>query len=320
MKENMSLPSLFCPFPSAINKHAETVHQQTLKWVLCFNLVGGDEAYQRLCKSKFGWLVARAYPDAPLEELQIVSDWTIWLFILDDYFDELAKQPNQLADICTKFIDILKGSNVTIREETLADGLRDIRQRLLQKVTPEWMLRFIGRVEECLKSWVWEVTNRVYGITPDLATYIKMRPFTGGLYTVIEMIELTQKINLAKEVRENALVQSLTLITNNVVNYSNDIFSLYKEIKRGDVHNLVLIIQHQYQLHLQESIDRSIKLYNSQMQAFIDLEQHLPSFGTSVDCELTRYVSVLRSMMRGHLDWLWASGRYQPTSNVQLTH
>jgi 5-epi-alpha-selinene synthase len=105
-------------------------------------------------------------------------------------------------------------------------------------------------------------------------------------------------------------------MANNVVCWSNDIISLDKEMKRGDVHNLVLALRCEHQLVLQEAIDHAGELHDAEVRAFIDLEPRLPSFGAAVDAELARYVVILRSWMRGNLDWSHASGRYRPAKPV----
>jgi hypothetical protein len=73
-----------------------------------------------------------------------------------------------------------------------------------------------------------------------------MRPHTGGLYTDIELIELTEGITLPLIVRQHPHLQRLVLITNNVVCWSNDIISLQKERAHRDMHNPALIYQHHY--------------------------------------------------------------------------
>lgn len=316
MNQNFIPPALYCPFPAAVSKHAETVQQQNIEWVRRFNLLKGEGAYKPLSAAKFGSLVSRTYPHAPLEELQIVTDWTVWMFILDDLSETLAKEPDSLAAMYSGFLDILKGVRAGEPENPLAVALQDIRSRLLQKATPAWMSRFIRTFEECCESWVWEARNLTNGTIPDVATYIQMRPFTGALMTVIEMIDITEGIDLSAEVRQHEAVQRLTLIANNVVNYPNDIFSVEKEIKAGEIHNLVLLLQREHQLSFQEAIDRAAEMHNSEVRAFIDLEKQLPSFGAQADWDLKRYLSALRFIMRGHLDWAQASGRYQPRATV----
>lgn len=307
----IDFPKLYCPFPSAVNQHAESVNTHTLAWVKEFGLVSDEVRFERLKKSKFGWLAARAYPNAPLEELKIVSDWNTWLFIRDDYCDEssLGKNPAMLSDIHADLLEILKGRTPKQYDSALAHALYDIRLRLLRKASPAWMCRFICSVIEYFESSVWEAHNRMDGVIPDTATYILMRPYTGGLYTDIDLIDITEDIYLPLHVRKNDVLQRLALMANNVVCWSNDIISYAKETKYNDVHNLVVTLR-PTQPTLQKAIDLAAEMTNAEINAFIDLQSHLPSYTSEIDADLQRFVAVLRSWMRGNLDWAYDSGRY----------
>lgn len=85
-----------------------------------------------------------------------------------------------------------------------------------------------------------EAINRARGITPDLTTYLRMRSLTSGLWIDTEFIEIAERVHLPPEVRNHSVVRTLTCAANNIVCWANDIISLDKEVKRGDIHNLVL--------------------------------------------------------------------------------
>lgn len=312
----IELPKLYCPFPSAVNPHAEAVNEHTLAWVKAFNLMPGEDEFDRLKKSKFGWLAARAYPNAPLEELKLVSDWNTWLFIRDDQCDEsgIGKNPLLLSAIHAELLEILKGRPPKQHEPALAHALHDIRTRLAHKAKPVWMCRFIYSVIEYFESSVWEARNRADGLIPDTATYILMRPYTGGLYTDIELIDITEDLHLPLHVRKNDVLQRLTLIANNVVCWSNDIISFAKESRHQDVHNLVATLRAS-QPTLQKAIDVTAELINAQINAFIELQAQLPSYSPEIDADVQRFVAILRSWMRGNLDWAYDSGRYALTAD-----
>lgn len=304
-------PKLTCPFPSAINPHADAVNSHTLRWVKAFDLVPDEKSYLRLQQSKFGRLAARAYPNARLEELKIVSDWNTWLFIRDDQCDEsgLGKDPIRLSGVHAEFLEILQGRAPEKYDSALAHALYDIRGRLLKKANAAWMYRFIYSVIEYFESSVWEAINRADEKIPATETYILMRPYTGGLYTDIELIDITEDIYLPLHVRKNDVIQRLTLMANNVVCWSNDIISYAKESKHHDVHNLVATLLPS-QGSLQQAIDRAAEMTQAEIAAFVELERHIPAFAPAVDQDVLRYVAILRSWMRGNLDWAYESGRY----------
>jgi 5-epi-alpha-selinene synthase len=308
------LPRLRCPFPPAINRHADTIHENTVEWLLRFRVFEGEVAYRKFYATNIGRLAARFHPNASLEILQLVSDWYAWMFFRDDQRDEseLGKDPIKLAAMNARFLEILKGAEPATEEDSLAHALWDLRQRLrVRSPTGTWTRRFIRSVRDHFDSTVWEAANRLEGLTPDIRTYVRMRPITGGLFVDTEFIEIAEQTHLPSEVRQHRDVKLLMQASNNVVCWANDIISLEKEVQRGDVHNLVLVLQQKLDLSLQEAIDRAAEMYNAEIQTFVKLEPHLPSFGKPVDANLRTFVSVLRTRMRGNLDWSLESGRYQ---------
>ena len=310
----VELPTLYCPFPSSVNVHAAQVQQHTTEWASRFALIGPDSC-RRFERARYGWLIARTYPNAPFEELAVITDWNVWLFTLDDRCDEsaLGRQTEPLEAVFSRFMRILQQPGAPA-DEPLEAGLADIWRRIQTKATASWCTRFARSVEDYFTSCLWEASNRRRGVVPPLAEYIKMRPFTGGLNTDVDLVDIAERIDLPDSVRGHRVVQGLTLMANNVVCWSNDITSFRKERSHGDVHNLVIALQHERSLTPDEAIAAAARMHDAEVQRFIDLAPSLPSFGAAIDDDLARYVGVLRSWMRGHLDWSRESGRYAQAS------
>ncbi|MEG4572472.1 hypothetical protein QUA56_07195 [Microcoleus sp. N3A4] len=307
-------PDLYCPFPSARNQYADAAGQHTIEWVRFFNFFPDESAYQILCAANFQELAALTHPHASLEALEIFNDFLVWGFIADDQFEEAgtSKQLERLELEHARLVDILKGASLTDSDTPAALTLQDIWQRLHQflNATPELMLRFARDMEEGLQAVRWEALNHTQGITPNLVTYMKMRALQIGVYAYFDFIQIVDRIALPPEVIELPIVKRLELAANNVFAWANDIFSVEKEIREGQTHNLVLILQHEYQIPFLEAIERAAEIHDAEVRTFIELSAQLPSFGAEVDAELQRYISGLRSWMRGCLDWYLETGRY----------
>lgn len=318
MSKNLTIPAIYCPFPAAISPYADKLQQHTLDWVLKFELVSGEKAWQRLQRSKFGRLAARAYPLAPLDRLEIVSDWNTWLFVLDDQCDEwgLGKDPEQLSILHGRCLEIISGRVPCADDAALVHAIYDIRKRMQALMPLSWMTRFNQSTAEYFESTEWEAENRQKNIWPDAETYIRMRPYTGGLLTDIDLIDLTESISLPLTIRKHPCLCELIEITNNVVCWSNDIISLQKEHKHQDMHNLALIFNHHQSIGLQGAIDRVNELIEKEVRRFVSLEQSLPSFGPDIDDDVLKFVDVMRAWMRGNLDWSFESGRYLPSDII----
>jgi 5-epi-alpha-selinene synthase len=105
-------------------------------------------------------------------------------------------------------------------------------------------------------------------------------------------------------------LQVLAQMTNNVISWANDLVSYEKESKRGDVHNLVLVLAHEERLTLHTAVQRVAALHDAEVHAFITLSKSLPTLSPTIDAELDRYVTGMRCWMRGNLDWSLSAARY----------
>lgn len=319
---NIKFPALYCPFPSAINQYAEAAGKHSLKWARSFNLVIDESAYQSLRATKFHVLAARCYPNACLEALEVVCDYLVWIFIADDQFEEAGprKQTELLQELHARLLDILKGAELTDFDTSVQIALRDIRLRLQQlpHATSELMLRFVENMTAYFEGVLCEVLNHLQGSVPDLATYMKLRSFTSAVFIYCDLIQIVDRIALPPEVIEHPTVKRLKLATNNVSTWANDIFSLQKEVGEGQTHNLVVVLQHEYQISVQEAVERAAEIHDAEVRTFIELSAQLPSFGAQIDAELQRYISGLCSWMRGCLDWYLETGRYCLTETGEI--
>lgn len=309
--ERWELPELYCPFPSLVNRHADVVGRATIEWAGRYGLLAEPNQRHRLEAVRVGWLIARTNPTTSLDALQLLADWCTWLFLQDDQCDErgIGKDPNAVAAIHGRSYEILAGAPLRRDDRPLSHALVDLRKRFMARARSGWMERFQQSVANSFQASIWEAGNRARGITPDLDTYLEHRPFTGGVYTLVETIELTEQLGLPYEIYEHPYIQRIVRRAVNVVCWSNDIVSLAKEIKQGDVHNLVLVLQHRHGISIQDAIQRAAAMHDAEVRTFMDLEADLPSFG-EYDPALRHYLMLQKAWMKGNLDWSYMSGRY----------
>lgn len=315
MAKTVSIPELYCPFPRAINEHADAVHRGTVHWIRRFGMLGDEErAYRAFEAMGLGRLTARTHPDNSREDLQLITDWHTWLFIRDDLGDEcrIGWHPGELSGLDSHLLDILEGAETTARDESLARALGELRDRLQQTgPSAAGMRRLIHAIDEHLEATLWEATNRARGVVPDLYSYLRMRPLTGGLSIVTELTEIVEGDYLPTEVRELDTISRLTEASHNIVCWANDLLSLEKELNRGEVNNLVVVLREEEGLTLQEAVDRAAQMHNDEMGVFMRLSAHPLAYGAEVEANLRRYIFGLRARMSGVLDWTYESARYR---------
>ena len=316
--EHVTLPELDYPFRSAVSEHADEIHQGTAEWAVRLGLLPDEKARLLFGATGLGRLVARTHPDSSLEDLKLISDWYAWLFLQDDMRDEaeVGKRPSELSEIDACFLDLLRGDEPVPCDIPLAWALHDLSRRLRARLRENglsdvWMRRLVRAVGEHLEATLWEAANRARDVAPDPETYVRMRPLTGGLSIVTEIVEIVEGTHLPTEVREHPIVGRMTGASHNVVCWANDILSLGKELGRGEVNNLVVVLRDAYGIPLQEAVDRAAEMHDDEVRAFVELSGRLPHFGPTIDANLGRYVSALRTRMRGVLDWSRESERYR---------
>jgi hypothetical protein len=105
-------------------------------------------------------------------------------------------------------------------------------------------------------------------------------------------------------------------MANNIGAWSNDLFTLEKELRHGEPHNLVLVLRQEFGLSLQAAVDAAAKMHDDEVRAFVKLASNLPSFGLTTDAALKRYVAALGAAIRGHFDWAKVTARYRPLAQA----
>jgi 5-epi-alpha-selinene synthase len=318
--ESIVLPELDCPFPPVINKHVDTVHEGSVDWVRRFGLLPNEQDLQLFDAIGIGRLAARTHPDSSSDELQLISDWHAWLFVLDDVRDdsEVNIDPKRLSVMDNRFLDILEGKIPYDRDTPLVLALHNLRTRLCEYLEARglsdvWLRRFIRTIKDSFEVSLWEAANRAKGITPGIGSYLRMRRVAGGLSIITELTDIIEGNHLPHEVREHPMVRRLTDASHNVVCWANDILSLDKELEYGEVNNLVIVLRDAESLTMQQAVDRAAEMYEAEVRTFVELEERLPSFGTALDTALERYISLLHARIRGVVDWSYESVRYRAT-------
>ena len=282
-----------------------------------FNFAVDKSVYQTLLVGKFHDLVARAYPYASLEDMEIITDLMFWNFFIDDQFEKagVSKQPEILEPLKARLVEVIKkDAELTDIDTPTVRAWGDFMQRLHHhpSATSECVFRFTKNIEGYFQAIYGEALNNSQGIILDVVTFMKTRASTIAAYPYIDLILMTDQIALPPEVFEHPIVKRLELATINIIAWSNDLFSFNKEMKAGHNNfNLVTVLQQEYQVSLQQAFDHAAELHNTEVQLFIDLLAQVPSFGTKIDGNLERYLLGLRFWIRANLDWSAGTERYK---------
>lgn len=135
-----------------------------------------------------------------------------------------------------------------------------------------------------------------------------MRRDTSGFRPCAVLIEMSLGATLPTRTREHPVLRRLTDLTNDVLGWTNDLFSSEKEAARNDLHNLVLILGQQ--MTMPQAMDMVCERIQAAVGQFGQLIESLPSVGGEADGLSRRYVEGLQHWMAANLHWSIETGRY----------
>ncbi|EYF00967.1 terpene synthase family protein [Chondromyces apiculatus] len=294
---------------------SEPINRATNDWIRRFELMPDDPAAQQR-HEEYGWFTGRTYPHASREVLEVATYFVAWLFLADDQLDEtdLGRELDRVASLHARFGAVLSGASPRPDDAKLTHALHDVRTRFVEIASPAWVDRFCHDTIGYFEANRWECENRRRQHIPSLAEYIAMRPYTGAVIPCFDIILLTNAIDLPERIHDHPLVEATLLTANRIICYSNDILSLSKEIRHGDVYNLVILIQHEQGCSREEAIARATRLHDAELATYLDLERSLTSFEAPIATQLASLTAGLRAWIRANYDWSERAARYKDVS------
>jgi hypothetical protein len=305
----ISIPALHLPFPQKLNPHNMQAWPHTVEWVKRFNLLP-EKAISYFRTLDYHWLSAYAFPEANLEQLILVNDCMTAFYFFDKHWDDA--KPEDLKSMQSSLLAALWGRPPgDTREGPLENALRDMRRRMLKFGTEAWMTHFCESLEAYFKACVWEAENKSNRQVPDVASYIRMREATGAVQPSFELAGVLGLVQIPPKMMEEPNIKRLNVLANHEITLFNDLISLEKEMRVGDMHNLVFIIQNAKSCSLEDAMREAAKMHDDEVLEFLELEARLPSWGEPLDTEVRRYIDVLRCWMRANMDWSLMSERYR---------
>jgi 5-epi-alpha-selinene synthase len=311
--DHFVIPDIYCPFPSLISPHLEQVQTHAQEWLNAIGLVPQGMAPSPFLTSDVPWMVCSIYPNAGLQELFLCCDWYNWGFTYDDLCDNsgLGRRPHELDQIYAHLLAVFQSSPPAPVRELMAAALSDIWQRARQLTSATWQQRFARHHADYLAGQRQEAVNRLSQQIPNVQAYIKNRRPASASTAVLDLIELVQHIEIPAEVYESQPFQTMLNSVYDIIAWTNDIYSLPKELAYGEVNNLVVVVQHEEGCSLQDAINRVCDMINRETQHFQALVQSRPSYPAEVDRIIRTYLIDVGHYIRTALDYERIGSRYQ---------
>ncbi|KAI0273490.1 isoprenoid synthase domain-containing protein [Gloeopeniophorella convolvens] len=313
------LPDLVshCPFSLTYHDNGDAVAAESLEWILSFVPHFTPRQVVATHGLQAGELTAYCYNNCSSGRLRVVSDFMNYLFHLDNISDGyLARDAAGLADWVMNAFEWpdayrqISGKSGGVDEISAAKLARDYWSRCIRDCAPAVQQRFKSSMQMFFQAVHQQAASRTNNVIPDLETYIDMRRDTSGCKPVFDLIEYSLDLELPDEVVEHPVIMALNQGANDLVTWSNDIFSYNVEQSRGDTHNMICIFMAHDGLSLQEAMDRVGDMCKETIETFVKNQAWVPSWGPEIDRDVELYVHGLEEWLVGSLHWSFMTKRY----------
>ncbi|CUA72575.1 Alpha-muurolene synthase [Rhizoctonia solani] len=123
-------------------------------------------------------------------------------------------------------------------------------------------------------------------------------------------MEYAHGIELPDEVHNDPIITELGLAANQILTWSNDIYSFSLEQAKGYTHNLLFVVMWNKQLKLQDAVDFVDKMIEKRIEEYLDAKSRLRSFGSDLDAEVARYIQGIEYCIQANINWSLMTPRY----------
>jgi germacradienol/geosmin synthase len=282
------LPDFYMPYPARLNPHLDTARAHTKAWAREMGMLDAppnepgatiwDEA--TFDSMDFALLCAYTHPDAPSRELDLVTDWYVWVFYFDDHFLEVYKRSQDQAG-AKKYLDGLPAfmplnpTDVAPKPTNPVElGLIDLWARTVPNRSPEWRSRFFESTQNLLYESTWELANISGRRVANPIEYIEMRRKVGGAPWSADLVEHAAFVEVPARVADSRPMRVLKDTFSDGVHLRNDLFSYQRETENeGEINNCVLVLEQ----FLEVSPQRAADLTNDVLPPACSSSRTLPS-------------------------------------------
>ncbi|WP_426734064.1 terpene synthase family protein [Myxococcus faecalis] len=306
------------PFVSLCSPDRDAARQRNLEWARRCGLVVSDVDARRYRAWDIADLTARWLPHASGAALDLGLDAIIVATLIEEQFDGAQDlSPERTQDDCDALLAVLQEQGAgPVPEGVLATALADVWKRTCQGASLEWRRR-AARHWRCYieafpeEAW-WRQSDRAQ--TRD--GYLELRRKSGAVYLMTDLTEKANGFETTERARQVPGVRRLLDLTADLIDTMNDVCSVEKELTRGDVHNLVLVLQAERGWSRERALAEAHDDMRRWCKEFLEIEAGLAEvcarhpLSREETNNLLRLTQGLKESIGGHPDWYRVTGRY----------
>ena len=307
------------PFPSRISPDVSRSRSRNHVWVREQGLVMSDRAMERYVSWDIPAAMARTYPYAVGEELDLVTDTMSLLFLFDDQMYGSAQAERSLIEpVIMDMIAILYrplGSSAC-SGSPVARTWAELWPTMCQGMSAGWRARAARNWHEHLWAVLSEERNHRDQVFLSITDYEALRSDSVGLESCWDMIERCGGYEVPAVIMDSPPMRSLRRSAVHVTAYINDVQSVEREEANQDPNNLVRVLEHTQQLSRGPAVSVACSIVQERLEQLPLLEHEVAGLvrarglGTDQARSVTDFISGLHDWIVGNYEWGRSSGRY----------
>ncbi|GAA0250896.1 germacradienol/geosmin synthase [Saccharothrix mutabilis subsp. mutabilis] len=324
------LPEFYMPYPARLNPNLDRARTHSKAWAHAMDFIDVPQhgtviwTDDDLASHDYALLCAYTHPDASAEDLDLVTDWYVWVFYFDDHFVELYKRnPDDIrgAQAYLDRLPLFMPVDGVITEEPanpVEKGLKDLWERTVPAHSMDWRRRFADNTKHLLDESMWELHNISEGRLADPIEYVEMRRKVGGAPWSANLVEHVTGMEVPARIAPTRPLAVLRDTFADAVHLRNDLFSYEREVlDEGELSNGVLVLEKFLDLPTQEAAERVNDLLTSRLHQFEHtaltevpklLDEH--RVDPAGRLAVLAYVKGLQDWQSGGHEWHMRSSRY----------
>ncbi|WP_018349720.1 terpene synthase family protein [Longispora albida] len=332
--EPFTLPAFYMPYPARLNPHLEGARVHSRAWAREMGMLdapaagGGviwDEA--ELDRHDYGLLCAYTHPDCSAADLDLVTDWYVWVFFFDDHFLEQFKRTRDMAGAKEYLarLDLFMpvgGGRMPQPSNPVERGLADLWQRTAPSMSEAWRWRFALSTHHLMIESLWELANISEGRVANPIEYIETRRKVGGAPWSANLVEYAARAEVPDAIAATRPMRVLRDTFSDAVHLRNDLFSYQREVEReGENANAVLVLERFLGRPPQECAELTNQLLTSRLRQFentalleVPALLAMEQVGPAEQLAVGAYVKGLQDWQAGGHEWHLRSSRYMNSS------
>lgn len=274
------LPEFYLPYPARLNPHLDQARAHSKAWARELDMIDVPQhgtviwTEHDLDSHDYALLCAYTHPDAGAAELDLITDWYVWVFYFDDHFLELYKRTGDIES-ARGYLDRLElfmpadGEITATPENPVEHGLADLWRRTVPHRTPGWRRRFAESTKALLDESLWELANINEGRLANPIEYVEMRRKVGGAPWSANLVEHSVHAEVPDAIAASRPMEVLRDCFADSVHLRNDLFSYQREVQdEGELSNGVLVFEKFLGLSTQQAADAVNDLITSRLHQF----------------------------------------------------